>query len=218
LKSSNRSITIKNSQNTARPYYVISLYDGLNEKFQRELKRYSDVKKAIQSIGSQNGSNPSLEKAAIELRDPPTPWDPAKRQHPHPTLILKGGADPLNEFGEAKYYFDHGSTEERALIEFPGIGHSMALPHLLISGPGINEIPIQRDGKTNNDSLDTREALIHAFLAMTHAEFKKAKILTEIESAFKDALNGFKKSRPWYRKPGMPSKLGKERLIKEFRP
>jgi pimeloyl-ACP methyl ester carboxylesterase len=219
LKFANRSIAIKNSQNTARPYYVISLYDGLNEKFQRELERYSDVKKAIQSIGGRDGYNPSLEKAAIELRDPPTPWDPAKRQHSHSTLILKGGADPLNELGEAKYYFDHGSTGERALIEFPGVGHSMALPQpLLNSGAGINEIAIQRNGKTNMESLGTREGLIHAFLAMTYPEFKKAKILTEIKSAFEDALHGFKKSRPRPKKPGMPSKLEQERLIIEFWP
>jgi hypothetical protein len=94
----------------------------------------------------------------------------------------------------------------------------MALPQLLNSGPGINEITVKRNGKTNEESLGTREALIHAFLAMTHPELKKAKILTEIESAFEDALNGFEKSRPWLEKPWRSSKLERERLIKEFSP
>jgi pimeloyl-ACP methyl ester carboxylesterase len=209
LKSS--KVAIKTSQNTARAYYVISLYDGFNDKLQRELKRDSDVEKAVRAVGGQKGSNRSLEKAAIELAEPPQPWDPAakERKQGRPTLILKGGADPLNEQGEAEYYFHHGLTGERALIEFPGVGHSMALPRLLNSGARISEII---------SSLGTREALIDAFLSMTHAEFKEAKILTEIESAFEDALNGFEKSRPWKKKSGRSSRLGRERLIKEFRP
>jgi pimeloyl-ACP methyl ester carboxylesterase len=218
LDFSNRSIPVKSSQNTARAYYVISLYDGLNEKFLRELQPDSD-KKGIQSIVDRNGSNRSLEKAASELTKAPEPWDPAKKKHGCPTLILKGGADPLNELGEAQYYFDHGLTGDRALIEFPGVGHSMALPHpLLNSGAGINAITIERNGKSNEESLGTREALIHAFLAKTYVEFKETKILIEIDAAFGDALNGFEKSRPWNKKSGRPSKLGQERLIKQFRP
>jgi hypothetical protein len=85
----------------------------------------------------------------------------------------------------------------------------MALPQLLNSAAAIDEII---------SSLGTREALIHAFLSMTHAEFKEAKILAEIESAFEDALNGFEKSRPWKKKSGRSSRLGRERLIKEFSP
>ena len=97
----------------------------------------------------------------------------------------------------------------------------MALPRPLNSGPGINEIVVkgaQGAGNADGSSLGTREALIHAFLSMTHAEFKKAKILTEIESAFEDALNGFEKSRPWLKKPWRSSKLERERLNKKFSP
>ena len=209
LKSS--KVAIKTSQNTARAYYVVSLYDGFNDKFQGELKRGSDSEKAIRAIGGQKGSNRSLQKAAIGLTEPPKRWDPAskERKHGRPTLILKGGADPLNEQGQAEYYFHHALTGERALIEFPGVGHSMALPRRLNSGARLSEII---------SSLGTREAVIDAFLSMTHAEFKKAKILTEIESAFEDALNGFEKSRPWLEKRWKSSKLERERLIKEFSP
>lgn len=201
-------VAIKTSQNTARAYYVISLYDGFNDKLQKGVKRHFDIGKAVQAIGGQ-GSNRSLQKAAIELKESPKLWDPAakERQHGRPTLILKGGADPLNEQDEAEYYFQHGLTGKRALIEFPGVGHSMALPTLLNSAARIEEII---------SSLGTREALIHAFLSMTYAEFKKAKILAEIELAFEDALNGFEKSRPWLDKPWRSSKLDRERLIKKF--
>lgn len=219
LDLSNRSIPVKTSQNTARAYYVISLYDGLNEKFLRELQPGSDARKGIQSIVDRNVSNRLLEKAAWELTEAPEPWDPAKKKHGRPTLILKGGADPLNESGEAKYYLDHGLTGDRALVEFPGVGHSMALPHpLLNSGAEINAITIERDGKSNEESLGTREALIHAFLAKTYVEFKKTKILTEIDAAFEDALNGFDKSRPWKQKSGRSLKRGQERFIQQFRP
>jgi len=66
--------------------------------------------------------------------------------------------------------------------------------------------------------LGTRESVIDAFLSMRHVDFKKAKILTEIESAFEDALNGFEKSRPWLEKRWKSSKLERERMIKEFAP
>jgi pimeloyl-ACP methyl ester carboxylesterase len=209
LKSS--TVPIKTSQNTARAYYVISLHEGFNDKFQRELKRDSNPEKAVRAVGGEKGSNPSLERAAIGLTEAPKPWDPATKERKHglPTLILKGGADPLNENGEAEYYFRHGLTGERALIEFPGVGHSMALPRLLNSATTIDEII---------SSLNTREALIDAFLSMTHPEFRKVRILTEIESAFEDALNGFKKSRPWRQKSWRSSKAQQDRLIKTFSP
>lgn len=202
-------VAIKTSQNTPRAYYVISLNEGFNDKLQRELKRDSDIKKAVQALGGEKDSNRSLQKAAIKLTKPPKLWDPANKQHELPTLILKGGADPLNEQGEAEYYFRNGLTGERALIEFPGVGHSMALPSVLNSSATIEQII---------SSLGTREALIDAFLSMTHAEFKKAKILTELESAFEDALNGFEKSRPGLQKSWRSSKAEQERLIKEFSP
>ena len=85
----------------------------------------------------------------------------------------------------------------------------MALPRLLNSATTIDEII---------SSLNTREALIDAFLSMTHPEFRKARILTEIESAFEDALNGFKKSRPWRPKSWRSSKAQQDRLIKTFFP
>jgi hypothetical protein len=62
------------------------------------------------------------------------PWDPARVNeagecencHDVPTLILKGGADPITAGGQAEYLFEKALTpKKRALIEFPGVGHAM---------------------------------------------------------------------------------------------
>src|SRR5262249_8475402 len=56
------------------------------------------------------------------------PWDPAKYRHSVPTLILKGGADPVTAAGQAEYYYTDALSGARTLIEFKGVGHSFYFP------------------------------------------------------------------------------------------
>jgi pimeloyl-ACP methyl ester carboxylesterase len=52
------------------------------------------------------------------------PWNPKEFAHSVPTLILKGGADPVISGCQAEYFFNNGLTKDRrALVEFPGLGH-----------------------------------------------------------------------------------------------
>ena len=141
------------------------------------------------------------------------------RKHGHPTLILKGGgADPINELGQAEYYFDHALSGERALLEFPGVGHSMALPYFLNDGEEINQITIQRNHVPEQQRLGPREARIDKFIGKTFADFKRAATLIEIESAMKSALARFNTAPRGSKRPGRPSNVRNARFIKKFQP
>jgi pimeloyl-ACP methyl ester carboxylesterase len=53
------------------------------------------------------------------------PWNPKEFAHSVPTLILKGGADPVISGCQAEYFFNNGLTKDRrVLVEFPGLGHA----------------------------------------------------------------------------------------------
>jgi hypothetical protein len=73
-------------------------------------------------------------KLGIKAGERICPWDPAKvdealgkpDSHDVDTLILKGGADPITAGDQSEYLFEKGlKPGNRALIEFPGVGHVM---------------------------------------------------------------------------------------------
>jgi pimeloyl-ACP methyl ester carboxylesterase len=196
LTLSEKELGRKDAQTSARPYYVISIYDGLNVKFLRNLRNDGDFGKAIRKTEGTDGSNPYLDKVKIMPDELPQPWDPARKEYRHgvPTLILEGGADPINERGEAEYYFEKALTKDRALIKFPGVGHAMALPSLRGKVDGVTDVGVRQmvehgEIATVSQHLDTRDALIHAFVSKTFEDFKRSPVLEKIKDAFSAAFN-----------------------------
>jgi pimeloyl-ACP methyl ester carboxylesterase len=156
--------------NTQRVFFVVSIYDGLNERFlQKVLDEKADVKSAIQALGGkQNGLNKSLCKIAVE-NEAIKRWDPKEFMHNVPTLILDGDADPVTESGRAEYVFKEALSGDRALICFPGIGHSMSLPRML------------------KENVNTRDYLLQEFLTGDFSDLRMT-ILPNVRSAFSQLL------------------------------
>ena len=121
-------------QESHRVYYVMGAYDGLNRRFLREWFAAGKLGNlsALRSSGGlahlEMAINKPLEKVGIEDNHLIKPWDPANYPHDRPTLILKGGADPVTAWGQAERYYSHGLNGPRTLIEFEGVGHDFYLP------------------------------------------------------------------------------------------
>jgi pimeloyl-ACP methyl ester carboxylesterase len=163
--------------NTPRAYYVFTIYDGLNETFMRTIKDgEKDRRAAIKSLGGkQSGMNEALNKIAVE-NDAINKWDPKEYEHAVPTLILKGGADPVTEGGQAEYVFEKALAGDRALIEFPGVGHCMSLPRL-----------IEKDANGNRTSKNTIEYLLEEFVSHGFKHLERV-VLPKLHHAFEEPL------------------------------
>lgn len=156
--------------NTPRAFYVVSIYDGVNESFlQKVVEEKVVVSSAIEALGGkQNGMNKSLAKIAVE-NEAIKRWDPRHFMHKVPTLILYGDADPVTQDGQAEYVFEQALGGERAIIRFPGIGHSMSLPRML------------------EDNLNTRDYLLGKFLAGDFRDLEST-VLPKVRGAFEKLL------------------------------
>jgi pimeloyl-ACP methyl ester carboxylesterase len=122
------------SQKSNRVFNVMGLYDGINRRFLREwlADGQGDIHNALaRSAGLAHvemGVNTSIDKIGITKDEHIVPWDPAKYPHSVPTLIIKGGADPVTAAGQAEYYYTDALSGARTLIEFKGVGHSFYFP------------------------------------------------------------------------------------------
>jgi hypothetical protein len=122
------------SQESNRVFNVMGVYDGLNRKLLKEW--FTNGKKGIRKAVLKSGGlahveiavNKSIEKVGVEDDELIKPWDPANYPHNRPTLILKGGADPVTAWGQAERFYTHGLNGPRTLIEFEGVGHQFYLP------------------------------------------------------------------------------------------
>lgn len=159
--------------NTPRAYYVFSVYDGLKEEVLRELQAGSDLIDAISGLGGRNPErNDALKKIGLE-HEAIDRWDPKDYRHSVPTLVFKGGADPVTEGGQAEHVFAEGLLGERMLLEFPGVGHSMSLPMM---------------DQTGHGSKNTRDYILSEFWERGFE--KKDSIVQALTSAFKAAETG----------------------------
>jgi hypothetical protein len=155
--------------NPPRVFYVVSIYDGLNETILKKVRAEADVKGAILSLGgNQSGMNESLCRIAVE-NDAIKGWNPKQHIHEVPTLILKDGADPVTQGGQADYVFREALCGKRVLIEFPGVGHSMSLPRMI------------------EDNINTRDYLLQEFIAHDFDNLKKT-VLPKVRGAFEELL------------------------------
>lgn len=155
--------------NTQRVFYVVSIYDGVNERFLQNIDEKADVSSAIKALGGkQNGLNKSLSKIAVE-NEAIKRWDPRQFMHKVPTLILDGDADPVTQNGQAVYVFEEALDGDRAIIRFPGIGHSMSLPRML------------------DENVNTRDYLLEKFLAGGFRDLETT-VLPKVRDAFSKLL------------------------------
>ena len=122
------------AQTSERAFYVMGTYDGINPRFLREWlsSDEKDIRSAVRRSGGHAhvlmGVNKYIEKIGIFDEAPIKAWNPANYKHMVPTLILKGGADPVSAAGQAEFIYSKALLGERTFIEFPGIGHRFSLP------------------------------------------------------------------------------------------
>jgi pimeloyl-ACP methyl ester carboxylesterase len=166
---------------SARTFYVMTFYDGLDVRW-RGNSPIVDLKRAMAERGGRQ-PNESIKRVGILDREMPRAWDPAEYKHTVDTLVVIGGADPVTEGGLAHYFFDRGLYGNRVLMEFPGIGHAMALPALSDADRDLGIVEIQAPKRTV--VLDTREALFRTFLEKSFAAFTKDPIIEAIRNSFR---------------------------------
>ena len=111
----------------------------------------ADTHKAARAVAGRIG---------IDLTLPICLWNPEDFAHGIPTLILKGGADPIIAGCQAENVFTKGLTGERVLIDFPGVGHLMQLPNFVANG-------------TEMGGKDGLFQLVDTFLRESFKEFSK---------------------------------------------
>jgi pimeloyl-ACP methyl ester carboxylesterase len=123
----------RHMQDSHRVFYAMGVFDGITPRFLRARVR-SGNKKALKEIGGnahfreKKAINIWLNKVSIDKKTKIVPWDPARFSHGVPTLILKGGDDPVTAGEQAEYIFSNALTGPRTLISFPGVGHDISLP------------------------------------------------------------------------------------------
>jgi pimeloyl-ACP methyl ester carboxylesterase len=134
-----------NELESVRGFTVFGVYDGLSRWVVEKLKQYKsrdasdcftgndirevsdgliEIDESVKTQAKKLGTDPSEEIC---------PWDPGKHPHSVPTLILKGGADPIIAGQQAEMVFE-SLTGKRVLVEFPGVGHAMEMPDIKIAG------------------------------------------------------------------------------------
>lgn len=159
------------NEGSGRVFDVMSFYDGLNTDVLIDI-RPNDEPGGSNLISRISRRKPllgrRLTRIGRSLYEEPKAWNPAEFKHGIPTLIIKGGADPVPVGGAADYIYDSGlMTQEKLLLEFPGIGHYLNLQETSLRG-----ILKEQNGRWNDCELDlenktlknTRTCLIGLFL------------------------------------------------------
>jgi hypothetical protein len=184
------------SLKTDRSYYIISYNDGLFGRF-----RGTNIKGVLASAPSIPAFGPQSKEGE--------PWNNKQGwTHPTPTLILRGSADPLSEQDDAEYFLNYALTGDRILVEFPGIGHSMAVPDVSVSDPEYSKHPqllnANIKGSKETKFLSTRDKLIDEFLNDSLDAFKNSDIIASLERAFERCM--YDQAKMEILVPDVPSK------------
>ena len=141
------------------------------------------VRDALKASGGEvhyvkGNINKYVVKVGISDSETIEPWDPARYRHDKPTLVLTGSADTVPAGKAADYYFLKALAGARTLIEYPGIGHTYALPLIPPRSPttipGISNVCIPSDPdpqKIDKTKSRVRDCLIYTFLEMSPDKF-----------------------------------------------
>jgi len=158
------------SLRSIRANEVFGVYDGVSRSVLGMLKQQRMLDNEFcfkgndfirfatnETANTSNVAREAARKIGVEPDKQFCPWNPtkAKYQHSVPTLILKGGADPVIAGCQAEDIFNDALTGQRVLIEFRGAGHSM-------------ELPIPAD-----DTRNVIETVVNKILAVPSSEFSK---------------------------------------------
>lgn len=146
------------ADSSVRANEVFGVYDGVSRsvfgmlKQQRLVDKQTNCFKGKDLItfamnaraNTSKVAREAAQKIGVEPDKPFCPWNPTKAEHQHsvPTLILKGGADPVINGCQAEDIFNDALTGKRVLIEFRGAGHQMVVPILDndASGEGSSQL------------------------------------------------------------------------------
>jgi hypothetical protein len=153
-----------------RANLVYGLNDGINHFIFSLLNANSTPSACIESkhvkdFASDTGAGTLRDMRALvrqvgfDLEKQICLWNPDAHPHGIPTLLLKGRADPMISGCQAEKVFTNALTGERALFDFPGVGHAMRLP---------NFVPASGSEIDGNAAL---LGLVRAFLEKSFEDF-----------------------------------------------
>jgi pimeloyl-ACP methyl ester carboxylesterase len=157
---------------------VFSVYDGISRSTFETLRKHSrlDENDCYRGKDIRDVANGDLEvneglaavakRLGMELSAEICPWAPAQHRHSTPTLILKGGGDPVIAGGQAEEVFENALTGKRILIEFPGVGHGGILSRITIeeqemSGQEIVAELVKEFLEPSDEDIGQRQRQIH---------------------------------------------------------
>jgi len=161
-----------NAPRSSRVFEVMSIYDGLNRRFVRELRssKGNDITGAmLAAAGEVFSKSPAVIPASSKIgltEELIEPWTPQKFKQPRPTLIIKGLADPVTAGDQPESY--RGAVGPGSmLLRFDGVGHEFVIP-------GVNVQSEYVDPDLRGGNADTLNCLVHAFIENTSDHFQKA--------------------------------------------
>ena len=122
---------IEEEQENHRTFFVMTVYDGINASFLKEWlgSERNDFRGSLKRSAGTARLVPYVDKVGI-AKDLSVikAWTPSEYSHSVPTLVLKGGGDPVSSGGAAEEFYNEGTAGPRTFIEFPEVGHDFALP------------------------------------------------------------------------------------------
>jgi pimeloyl-ACP methyl ester carboxylesterase len=167
-------VELTNAPRSQRVFETMAVYDGLNRRFIKEWISggRKDVAQCIKRAAGEGwGDDYPGKTVGIVAKTEPEgisiePWSPAGHKHDKPTMILKGGADPVTADKQAESYLPYVGKRS-ILLSFDGVGHEFILPGVPVNEPGIH--PILYSGNAN-----TLNCLVYAFVEHDFDDFKTA--------------------------------------------
>jgi pimeloyl-ACP methyl ester carboxylesterase len=148
----------------------------------------SSVTNILESPGVDEVVLAAAKRMGAHTEQPICLWDPAKYRHNVSTLLLKGRADPIIAGCQAEEFFANGLEGERALIEFPGVGHSLILP--LIQDGNHDKKTLETDGPDNTRIVRQflEASTVNTFRTdLTEAKAPKLAMLKELRAIIRTA-------------------------------